>query len=297
MWTNHLIFTLSLWTSRPSIPHPVPKKYQVSLLSLPFSRYPISHWVFFLLQVLYDVVWAPPAQQCASAACGHSPSPVALRSPAQPSGSAPGCTAGSRCFTHGSACTSAPLFQSVPPSLSPPSPTIILYIGISMPALEIGSSIPFSRSHMYALIYDMCLSLSDFLHSVRQTLGPSTSLLNLPNSPWLYLENITKIYLLSIHFTFLHSGVCCLLWGNDSITTSIIFFLCVILLAYPFDVMSHKLFFSKYIFEDMKNHVKPFTTALLLKGQRLRLHRRHLWTFTDPIHVFRALPPVKLCQH
>ena len=31
----------------------------------------------------------------------------------------------------------------------------------------------FSRFHIYALIYDTCFSLSDFLHSVWQSLGPS----------------------------------------------------------------------------------------------------------------------------
>ena len=31
--------------------------------------------------------------------------------------------------------------------------------------------IPLSRFHVYALIKDVCFSLSDLLHSVRQTLG------------------------------------------------------------------------------------------------------------------------------
>ena len=34
----------------------------------------------------------------------------------------------------------------------------------------------FPRLHIYALIYDICFSLSDLLHSVWQSLGPSTSL-------------------------------------------------------------------------------------------------------------------------
>ena len=33
-----------------------------------------------------------------------------------------------------------------------------------------------NRLHIYVLIYDICSSLSDSLHSVWQTLGPSTSL-------------------------------------------------------------------------------------------------------------------------
>ena len=34
----------------------------------------------------------------------------------------------------------------------------------------------FSRFHIYALIYDICFSLSDLLHSVWQSLCPSTSI-------------------------------------------------------------------------------------------------------------------------
>ena len=34
----------------------------------------------------------------------------------------------------------------------------------------------FSRYHIYALIYDICFSLSDLFHSVWQSLDPSTSL-------------------------------------------------------------------------------------------------------------------------
>ena len=37
----------------------------------------------------------------------------------------------------------------------------------------------FFRFHVYALIYDICFSLSDLLHSVWQSLGPSMSLQNL----------------------------------------------------------------------------------------------------------------------
>ena len=34
----------------------------------------------------------------------------------------------------------------------------------------------FFRFHIYALIYDICFSLSDLLHSIWQSLGPSMSL-------------------------------------------------------------------------------------------------------------------------
>ena len=42
----------------------------------------------------------------------------------------------------------------------------ILYICISIPALQRGSLYHFSRFHISALIYDICFSLSDFLHYV-----------------------------------------------------------------------------------------------------------------------------------
>ena len=39
-----------------------------------------------------------------------------------------------------------------------------------------GSSVPFSRFHLYALVCNICFSVSDLLPSVWQTLGPPTSL-------------------------------------------------------------------------------------------------------------------------
>jgi len=42
----------------------------------------------------------------------------------------------------------------------------IFYICIFIPSLQIDSSIPFSRFHIYTLIYFICFSLSDLLHSV-----------------------------------------------------------------------------------------------------------------------------------
>ena len=66
------------------------------------------------------------------------------------------------------------------PSHSPPSPAVstksVLYVCISVAALQISSSVPFSRSHIYAFRYHICFSLSDLLHSLRQALGSSTSL-------------------------------------------------------------------------------------------------------------------------
>ena len=48
----------------------------------------------------------------------------------------------------------------------------------------------FSRFHIYVLIYDICFSLSDLLHSVWQTLGPSTSLQMTQFCSFLWLSNI-----------------------------------------------------------------------------------------------------------
>ena len=48
----------------------------------------------------------------------------------------------------------------------------VSYICISIPDLQIGSSIPHTcgRFHIHVLIYNICFSLSDLLHSVWQTL-------------------------------------------------------------------------------------------------------------------------------
>ena len=54
----------------------------------------------------------------------------------------------------------------------------LLYVCISISALQIGSSVLFFQIpyiYIYTLIYNVCFSLSDFLHSVWQTLGPATT--------------------------------------------------------------------------------------------------------------------------
>ena len=54
--------------------------------------------------------------------------------------------------------------------------TSVLYICISVPARQIGSSVPFfPRFYIHVLIYDIC-SLSDLVHSVLKALTSSTSL-------------------------------------------------------------------------------------------------------------------------
>ena len=83
-------------------------------------------------------------------------------------------------FTFGSVYMSMPLSHFVPAYPSPPSVLkSILYLCIFIPVLTLGSSEQFFfffRFLIYVLAYGICFSLSDLLHSVWQTLGPSTSL-------------------------------------------------------------------------------------------------------------------------
>ena len=66
----------------------------------------------------------------------------------------------------------------------------ILYVCNFIPVLPLGSSEPFFRFHIYVLAYSICFSLSDLLHSVWQTLGPSTSLQITQFRFFLWLSNI-----------------------------------------------------------------------------------------------------------
>ena len=56
----------------------------------------------------------------------------------------------------------------------------MLYVCTFIPVLPLDSSEPFFflllRFHINVLAYSICFSLSDLLHSVSQTVGPSTSL-------------------------------------------------------------------------------------------------------------------------
>ena len=62
-----------------------------------------------------------------------------------------------------------------PPPLSPPLVSIRLFstsVSLFLPCKLI-QLYHFSRFHIYALIYNICFSLSDLLHSVWQSLDPS----------------------------------------------------------------------------------------------------------------------------
>ena len=48
--------------------------------------------------------------------------------------------------------------QFIPPSHSPCVRTSVLYVCVSVPALELGSSVLFSIFHIHALIYNICFS-------------------------------------------------------------------------------------------------------------------------------------------
>ena len=59
------------------------------------------------------------------------------------------------------------LSQFIPPS--PPHLCVqmsILYVCVSIHVLQLVSLVQFSRFYIYVLIYDICFSLSDLLHSV-----------------------------------------------------------------------------------------------------------------------------------
>ena len=62
----------------------------------------------------------------------------------------------------------------------------------------------FSRFHIYALIYDICFSLSDLLHSGWQSLDPSTSQQMIQFFSFLWLSNIPLyIYIPHLLYPFL----------------------------------------------------------------------------------------------
>ena len=90
----------------------------------------------------------------------------------------------------------------------------ILYVCIFIPVLSLGSSEPFFffRFHIHVLAYGICFSLSDLLHSVWQTLGPSTSLQITQFRFFLWLSDIPLyiciyIYVYMCHVFFIHSSV------------------------------------------------------------------------------------------
>ena len=111
---------------------------------------------------------------------------------------------------HISVHMSIPIAQfSTPPSPTPCS--FLPLLSIHLFSTSVSRFLPckpvhlyhFSRFHIYALIYDICFSLSDLLHSVWQSLHPSMSLQMTQFCSFLWLSNI-PLYIcttssLSIH--------------------------------------------------------------------------------------------------
>ena len=96
-------------------------------------------------------------------------------------------------FTFGSIYKSMPLSHFVPayhsPSACPQVHSLRLRL-YSWPAPRFFRTFFFFRFHIYVLAYSICFSLSDLLHSVWQTLGPSTSLQITQFRFFLWLSNI-----------------------------------------------------------------------------------------------------------
>ena len=94
-------------------------------------------------------------------------------------------------FMHISVYMSIPISQFITPRF-PPLVSICLF------STSVSQFLPckpvhlyhFSRFHIYAFIYDICFSLSDLLHSARQSLDSSTSLQMTQFRSFLWLSNI-----------------------------------------------------------------------------------------------------------
>ena len=89
------------------------------------------------------------------------------------------------------------------PSLCPQVHSLHLRL-YSCPAPRFIRTIFLFRFHIYVLAYGIRFSLSDLLHSVWQTLGPSTSLQIPQFRFFLWLSNIP---LYTCHIFFMHSSV------------------------------------------------------------------------------------------
>ena len=79
-------------------------------------------------------------------------------------------------FAYGNVYVSVLLYQFAPPSPSPLCPQVcfLCLCLLCCPADEFIRTI--LLDHIYALVYNICFSLSDLLHSMQLVLGSSTSL-------------------------------------------------------------------------------------------------------------------------
>ena len=100
-------------------------------------------------------------------------------------------------FIHISVYMSIPISQFITPPPPPPCrfPTLV---SIRLFSISVSQFLPckpvhlyhFSRFHIYVLIYDICCSLSDLLHSLWQSLDSSTSQQMTQFCSFLWLSNI-----------------------------------------------------------------------------------------------------------
>ena len=87
-------------------------------------------------------------------------------------------------FTHISVYMSIPISQFITPPSSLPLHHFTPLVSIRLFSTSVSQFLPckpvhlyhFSRFHKYALVYDICFSLSALLHTVWQSLDPSMSL-------------------------------------------------------------------------------------------------------------------------
>ena len=100
-------------------------------------------------------------------------------------------------FIHISVYMSIPITQfSTPPS--PPRRGFPHLVSIHLFSTSVSQLLPckpvhlyhFSRFHIHALIYDICFSLSDLLHSVWHSLDPSTTQQMTQFHSFLWLSNV-----------------------------------------------------------------------------------------------------------
>ena len=96
-------------------------------------------------------------------------------------------------------CILVYICQSQSPNSShPSSPRFPPLVSICLSSTSVSLFLPyklvhlyhFSRFHIYALIYDICFSVSDLRHSVWQSLGPSMCLQMTQFRSFLWLSNI-----------------------------------------------------------------------------------------------------------
>ena len=140
-----------------------------------------------------------------------------------------------------------PISQFIPTPLSP-------LVSIHLFSTSVSLFLPckpvhlyhFSRFHIYALIYDTCFSLSDLLHSVWQSLGPSTSLQVTQVRSFLWLSNME--FLVFAHFPpgSILQAFCFFPLDFQMVA----FFLCVnifFLLDLPTDYLAQEPSFSIYL--------------------------------------------------